>query len=34
MLKTGVKDGPNLGKSFYICAEAATDRCGFVREAR
>ncbi|XP_069862535.1 transcription termination factor 2 [Dipodomys merriami] len=27
-LKTGVRDGPNRGKSFYVCR---TDTCGFVR---
>ncbi|KAM5256064.1 transcription termination factor 2 [Ctenodactylus gundi] len=26
-LKTGVRDGPNKGKSFYVCLE---DACGFV----
>ncbi|XP_073906772.1 transcription termination factor 2 isoform X1 [Castor canadensis] len=29
-LKTGVRDGPNKGKSFYVCR---TDTCGFVRAA-
>ncbi|XP_041494186.1 transcription termination factor 2 isoform X1 [Microtus oregoni] len=27
-LKTGVRDGPNKGKSFYVCR---TNTCGFVR---
>ncbi|XP_062960117.1 transcription termination factor 2 isoform X2 [Cynocephalus volans] len=27
-LKTGVRDGPNKGKSFYVCR---ADTCGFVR---
>ncbi|XP_048207813.1 transcription termination factor 2 isoform X2 [Perognathus longimembris pacificus] len=27
-LKTGVRDGPNRGKSFYVCR---ADTCGFVR---
>ncbi|XP_057576312.1 transcription termination factor 2 isoform X2 [Hippopotamus amphibius kiboko] len=27
-LKTGVRDGPSKGKSFYVCR---TDTCGFVR---
>ncbi|KAM7318191.1 hypothetical protein ACRRTK_022928 [Alexandromys fortis] len=27
-LKTGVRDGPNKGKSFYVCQ---TNTCGFVR---
>ncbi|KAM8784225.1 transcription termination factor 2 isoform 2-T2 [Rhynchonycteris naso] len=27
-LKTGARDGPNKGKSFYVCRE---DRCTFVR---
>ncbi|XP_037682200.1 transcription termination factor 2 isoform X2 [Choloepus didactylus] len=27
-LKTGVRDGPNKGKSFYVCR---TDACAFVR---
>ncbi|XP_058158960.1 transcription termination factor 2 isoform X3 [Dasypus novemcinctus] len=27
-LKTGVRDGPNKGKSFYVCR---ADACGFVR---
>ncbi|XP_005389109.1 PREDICTED: transcription termination factor 2 [Chinchilla lanigera] len=27
-LKTGVRDGPNKGKSFYVCRE---DTCGFVQ---
>lgn len=26
-LKTGVRDGPNKGKSFYVCR---TNTCGFV----
>nr|XP_012617281.1 transcription termination factor 2 [Microcebus murinus] len=28
LLKTGVRDGPNKGKSFYVCR---ADTCGFVR---
>ncbi|XP_006899638.1 PREDICTED: transcription termination factor 2 [Elephantulus edwardii] len=28
LLKTGVRDGPNKGKSFYICP---ADACGFVQ---
>ncbi|KAM6217135.1 transcription termination factor 2 [Rhynchocyon petersi] len=28
LLKTGVRDGPNKGKSFYICP---ADSCGFVQ---
>lgn len=27
-LKTGVRDGPNKGKSFYVCR---TNTCGFVQ---
>lgn len=29
MLKTGVKEGPNKGKSFYICCERQVDPCNF-----
>lgn len=28
-LKTGVRDGPNKGKSFYVCRE---DKCNFVQD--
>ncbi|XP_075763193.1 transcription termination factor 2 isoform X2 [Pelodiscus sinensis] len=28
-LKTGVKDGPNKGKSFYVCGVQEQARCGF-----
>ncbi|XP_077583563.1 transcription termination factor 2 isoform X1 [Stigmatopora nigra] len=31
MLKTGVKDGPNKGKSFYICVDK--DGCDFSKRA-
>ncbi|CAL1581631.1 unnamed protein product [Knipowitschia caucasica] len=31
MLKTGVKDGPNKGKSFYVCVDKAG--CGFSQPA-
>ncbi|NWQ61932.1 TTF2 factor, partial [Neopipo cinnamomea] len=32
-LKTGVRDGPNKGKSFYVCGTGGTAQCGFVRPA-
>ena len=32
MLKTGVKDGPNKGKSFYVCVEK--QGCDFSQLAR
>ena len=32
-IKTGVKEGPNYGKSFYICGNQK-ERCNFVKEAR
>ncbi|XP_062313567.1 transcription termination factor 2 [Osmerus eperlanus] len=32
MLKTGVKDGPNKGKSFYMCSERQ-GTCAFIQEA-
>lgn len=32
MLKTGVKDGPNKGKSFYVCVDK--QGCDFSQLAR
>lgn len=32
MLKTGVKDGPSKGKSFYICVDK--NGCDFSQPAR
>lgn len=32
MLKTGVKDGPNKGKSFYVCVDKQS--CDFSQQAR
>ncbi|NXY91350.1 TTF2 factor, partial [Alcedo cyanopectus] len=32
-LKTGVRDGPNKGKSFYVCGAAGPAICGFVLPA-
>ncbi|NWY57287.1 TTF2 factor, partial [Chionis minor] len=32
-LKTGVRDGPNKGKSFYVCGAPGPAACGFVRPA-
>ncbi|NXY22746.1 TTF2 factor, partial [Atrichornis clamosus] len=32
-LKTGVRDGPNKGKSFYVCGAQSTAACGFVLPA-
>ncbi|NXA13004.1 TTF2 factor, partial [Sapayoa aenigma] len=32
-LKTGVRDGPNKGKSFYVCGERPPGDCGFVLPA-
>ncbi|KAJ1112265.1 hypothetical protein NDU88_000533 [Pleurodeles waltl] len=29
LLKTGVRDGPNKGKSFYVCAAKLDSPCGF-----
>uniref|UniRef100_A0A8B9STV8 Transcription termination factor 2 n=1 Tax=Anas platyrhynchos TaxID=8839 RepID=A0A8B9STV8_ANAPL len=29
-LKTGVRDGPNKGKSFYVCGARGPAACGFV----
>ncbi|NXR39984.1 TTF2 factor, partial [Zosterops hypoxanthus] len=29
-LKTGVRDGPNKGKSFYVCGAQGPAACGFV----
>ncbi|NXH15279.1 TTF2 factor, partial [Bucco capensis] len=29
-LKTGVRDGPNKGKSFYVCGVQGPEACGFV----
>ncbi|KAG5851559.1 hypothetical protein ANANG_G00052960 [Anguilla anguilla] len=31
-LKTGVKDGPNKGKSFYVCGGARGSPCGFIQQ--
>lgn len=31
LLKTGVRDGPNKGKSFYVCAAKVESPCGFTR---
>ncbi|XP_078512730.1 transcription termination factor 2 [Lissotriton helveticus] len=31
LLKTGVRDGPNKGKSFYVCATKGESPCGFTR---
>ncbi|KAG9348861.1 hypothetical protein JZ751_029178 [Albula glossodonta] len=33
LLKTGVRDGPNKGKSFYVCSAAKGTPCGFTQEA-
>ncbi|KAM6438732.1 transcription termination factor 2 [Rhynochetos jubatus] len=32
-LKTGVRDGPNKGKSFYVCGAQGPAPCGFVLPA-
>lgn len=32
MLKTGIKDGPNKGKSFYVCVD--NQGCDFTQQAR
>ncbi|NWU70771.1 TTF2 factor, partial [Pterocles burchelli] len=32
-LKTGVRDGPNKGKSFYVCGAQGPAGCGFVLPA-
>ncbi|NXO38485.1 TTF2 factor, partial [Locustella ochotensis] len=32
-LKTGVRDGPNKGKSFYVCGAQGPDACDFVLPA-
>ncbi|NXU43593.1 TTF2 factor, partial [Drymodes brunneopygia] len=32
-LKTGVRDGPNKGKSFYVCGTQGSAACGFVLPA-
>ncbi|NWR22357.1 TTF2 factor, partial [Emberiza fucata] len=32
-LKTGVRDGPNKGKSFYVCGTRGPAACGFVLPA-
>ncbi|NWU74040.1 TTF2 factor, partial [Onychorhynchus coronatus] len=32
-LKTGVRDGPNKGKSFYMCGTRGPAECGFVLPA-
>ncbi|KAM6292765.1 transcription termination factor 2 [Porphyrio hochstetteri] len=32
-LKTGVRDGPNKGKSFYVCGARGPAACGFVLPA-
>ncbi|NXK67906.1 TTF2 factor, partial [Sylvietta virens] len=32
-LKTGVRDGPNKGKSFYVCGTQGSADCGFVLPA-
>ncbi|NXT69416.1 TTF2 factor, partial [Chaetops frenatus] len=32
-LKTGVRDGPNKGKSFYVCGTQGPATCGFVLPA-
>ncbi|NWI44133.1 TTF2 factor, partial [Picathartes gymnocephalus] len=32
-LKTGVRDGPNKGKSFYVCGTQGPGACGFVLPA-
>ncbi|NXN47255.1 TTF2 factor, partial [Rhinoptilus africanus] len=32
-LKTGVRDGPNKGKSFYVCGAPGPAACGFVLPA-
>ncbi|XP_033866726.3 transcription termination factor 2 [Acipenser ruthenus] len=31
LLKTGVRDGPNKGKSFYLCGAQRGDPCDFTR---
>ncbi|NXV04078.1 TTF2 factor, partial [Cettia cetti] len=33
MLKTGVRDGPNKGKSFYVCGTQGAAACDFVLPA-
>ncbi|NXA47258.1 TTF2 factor, partial [Nothocercus julius] len=33
VLKTGVREGPNRGKSFYVCGVQGTAPCGFVLPA-
>ncbi|XP_031468980.1 transcription termination factor 2 isoform X2 [Phasianus colchicus] len=33
LLKTGVRDGPNKGKSFYVCGAQGSAPCGFVLPA-
>ncbi|KAJ8247194.1 hypothetical protein GJAV_G00259820 [Gymnothorax javanicus] len=32
LLKTGVKDGPNKGKSFYVCSGTQGSPCGFIQQ--
>ncbi|XP_074003194.1 transcription termination factor 2 [Numenius arquata] len=32
-LKTGVRDGPNKGKSFYVCGAQGPAACGFILPA-
>ena len=32
-LKTGTKEGPNMGKNFYICS-VADSRCEFVKQVK
>ncbi|NWI97666.1 TTF2 factor, partial [Pitta sordida] len=32
-LKTGVRDGPNKGRSFYVCGARGSAECGFVLPA-
>ncbi|XP_036401488.1 transcription termination factor 2-like [Megalops cyprinoides] len=32
-LKTGVRDGPNKGKSFYVCSAREGTPCGFTQPA-
>ncbi|XP_061093000.1 transcription termination factor 2 [Conger conger] len=31
LLKTGVRDGPNKGKSFYVCSGSQGNPCGFIQ---
>ncbi|NXG55267.1 TTF2 factor, partial [Hemiprocne comata] len=33
VLKTGVRDGPNKGKSFYVCGAQGPTACGFILPA-